>query len=53
MTMVQQKNTKRRPDPFDGSADARLCRMGLLAENGEINESVVDVFAHIFCSITF
>lgn len=53
MTMAQQKNMKRRPDPFDGSADARLCRMGLLTETGEVNEAAMGVFTRIFAASLF
>ena len=53
MTMTQQNNTRRGPDPFDGSADARLCRMGLLTESGGVNEAAMDVFAHIFAASLF
>ncbi len=51
--MTQQKNMKRGPDPFDGSADARLRRMGLLTETGEVNEPAMNVSAHIFAASLF
>lgn len=39
--------TKRRPDPFDGSAPARLTRMGLLTQAGEVDAAAMDAFIHI------
>lgn len=39
---------KRRPDPFDGSSGARLGRMGLLTEAGDVDEAAMQVFIHIF-----
>lgn len=43
----------RPPDPFDGSAEARLQRMGLLAADGTINEAVLSVFIQIFAASFF
>lgn len=43
----------RPPDPFDGSAEARLQRMGLLSSDGTINEAVLNIFIQIFASSFF
>lgn len=45
--------TKRRPDPFDGSSGARLSRMGLLTETGDVDEAAMQVFIHIFAASFF
>ena len=42
--------TKRRPNPFDGSAGAWLCRMGLLTAAGDIEEAAMQVCTHIFAA---
>lgn len=44
---------KRRPDPFDGSSGARLSRMGLLTETGDVDEAAMRVFIHIFAASFF
>lgn len=44
---------KRRPDPFDGSSGARLSRMGLLTETGDVDEAAMRVFIHIFTAAFF
>ena len=44
---------KRRPDPFDGASGARLSRMGLLTETGDVDEAAMQVFIHIFAASFF
>ena len=44
---MTEQLTKRRPDPFDGSAGARLCRMGLLTAAGDVAEAAMQVCTHI------
>lgn len=44
---------KRRPDPFDGSSGARLRRMGLLTGAGDVDETAMRVFIHIFAASFF
>ena len=39
---------KRKPDPFDGSAPARLARMGVLLEDGSPDERTVALLVRIF-----
>lgn len=41
------------PDPFDGSAEARLAHMGLLDENGRIEPRSMEVFTRIFAGLFF
>jgi len=41
------------PDPFDGSARARLSNMGLIDENDLLSESAMTVFASIFTGLFF
>lgn len=58
MTMIRditkkELNTKKRPDPLDGSAGARLRRMGLLTEDGAVDEAAMAVFIRIFAATFF
>ena len=41
------------PDPFDGSAEARLNHMGLLDQNGHIEPHSMEVFTRIFTGLFF
>lgn len=41
------------PDPFDGSAEARLAHMGLLDQEGRIVPRSMEVFTHIFAGLFF
>lgn len=41
------------PDPFDGSAEARLAHMGLLDQKGRVDAHSVKVFTHIFAGLFF
>lgn len=41
------------PDPFDGSAEARLVHMGLLDKNGQIEPHNMETFTHIFAGLFF
>lgn len=41
------------PDPFDGSAEARLAHMGLLDQNGQIVSHSMEVFTRIFAGLFF
>ena len=50
---MTEQLTKRRPDPFDGSAGARLCRMGLLTAAGDVAEAAMQVCTHIFAASFF
>ena len=50
---MTEQLTKRRPDPFDGSAGARLCRMGLLTAAGDVEEAAMQVCTHIFAASFF
>ena len=50
---MTEQLTKRRPDPFDGSAGARLCRMGLLTTAGDVDEAAMQVCTHIFAASFF
>ncbi len=52
MVMTKQM-TKRRPDPVDGSAGARLCRMGILTEAGDVDETAMRFFIQIFAASFF
>ena len=45
--------TKRRPDPFDGSAPARLAHMGLLRKDGSPETGAMAVFIRIFAGSFF
>ncbi len=44
---------KRRPDPFDGSAPARLAHMGLLRKDGSPETGAMAVFIRIFAGSFF
>lgn len=44
---------KRKPDPFDGSAPARLARMGVLLEDGSPDERAVALLVRIFAGSFF
>ena len=50
---MPKQAAKRRPDPFDGSARARLSRMGLLSDTGAVNEAVMQAFIRIFAASFF
>lgn len=50
---MPKQAAKRRPDPFDGSAHARLSRMGLLTAAGTVDEAVMQAFIHIFAASFF
>lgn len=50
---MTQQTMKKRPDPFDGSADARLRRMGLLTGDGEVDGTAMEVFAHVYAASLF
>lgn len=41
------------PDPFDGSAEARLFHMGLLDQKGRIVPQSMEVFTRIFAGLFF
>ena len=41
------------PDPFDGSADARLAHMGLMDEAGNISEAAMETFTQIFSGLFY
>lgn len=41
------------PDPFDGSAEARLSHMGLLDRKGHLDKSAMQVFTCIFSGLFF
>lgn len=41
------------PDPFDGSAEARLTHMGLLDQDGRIVPQNMNAFTHIFAGLFF
>lgn len=41
------------PDPFDGSAEARLAHMGLLDQNGQIVPQSMEAFTRIFAGLFF
>lgn len=41
------------PDPFDGSAEARLSHMGLLDQDGQIIPDSMEVFTRIFAGLFF
>lgn len=40
-------------DPFNSAAPARLIRMGILKEDGSIDDTVVDVFAKGYAGLFF
>ncbi|MDR1574239.1 MAG: hypothetical protein LBS24_08010 [Clostridiales Family XIII bacterium] len=48
---MKTKYAPRAPDPFDASAGARLVRMGLADENGEISGAAVSVLAGVFAGL--
>lgn len=50
---MTKQAAKRRPDPFDGSAYARLSRMGLLTADGAVDENVMQAFIRIFAASFF
>lgn len=50
--MAEQRK-KRRPDPFDGSAAVRLCRMGILTGAGDVEEAAMRSFIQIFAASFF
>ncbi len=50
---MPKQTQKRRPDPFDGSAQARLSRMGILTEIGAVDEAVMQAFIRIFAASFF
>ena len=50
---MTQQTKKKRPDPFDGSAVARLRRMGLLTEAGEVDGAAMETFTHVFAASLF
>ena len=39
------------PDPFDGSADARLAHMGILTATGEIVPDTLSIMAQIYAGL--
>lgn len=41
------------PDPFDGSVQTRLIRMGVLDKDGQIDNKKMSAFAEIFASLFF
>ena len=41
------------PDPFDGSAEARLTHMGLLDQTGHVKPRSMEVFTCIFAGLFF
>lgn len=41
------------PDPFDGSAEARLSHMGLLDQSGQVEAQSMEVFTCIFAGLFF
>lgn len=43
----------RGPDPFDSSTSARLERMGVLHQNGEVDVEAMRVFVQIFSGLFF
>ena len=47
---MTQQTKKKRPDPFDGSAVARLRRMGLLTEAGEVDGPAMEAFTHVYAA---
>lgn len=47
---MTQQTMKKRPDPFDGSANARLRRMGLLTGAGEVDEAAMEAFTHVYAA---
>lgn len=51
--MITKQITKRRPDPFDGSAPARLTRMGLLTQAGEVDAAAMEVSIRVFAGSFF
>ena len=50
---MTQQTKKKRPDPFDGSAVARLRRMGLLTEAGEVDGPAMEAFTHVYAASLF
>ncbi len=50
---MTQQTMKKRPDPFDGSANARLRRMGLLTEAGEVDNTAMEVLSHVYAASLF
>ncbi len=50
---MTQQIAKHRPDPFDGSAPARLGRMGLLTEDGAVDEAAMRAFIRVFAGSFF
>lgn len=40
-------------DPFDGSAQVRLLRMGIIDKNGQLDREVMSAFAGIFAGLFF
>lgn len=53
VTTMTQQTKKKRPDPFDGSAVARLRRMGLLTEAGEVDGPAMEAFTHVYAASLF
>lgn len=55
MNTYKKKNPLllRVPDPFDGSAQTRLIRMGVLDKDGQLDMEVMSVFAGIFAGLFF
>lgn len=47
------KETSIHADPFNSAAPARLIRMGILKEDGSIDDTVVDVFAKGYAGLFF
>ena len=41
------------PDPFDGSAEARLYHMGLLDQSGRVEIQSMEVFTRVFAGLFF
>lgn len=50
---MKQHMTKRETNPFDGSACARLRRMGLITAPGQIDKTAMDAFVRIFTASLF
>lgn len=51
--MMTQMTLKKKPDPFDGSAETRLRRMGLLTGEGEVDDTAMEAFIHVFSASLF
>lgn len=41
------------PDPFDGTAEVRLARMGLIGPDGTISKAAMTVFVRLYAALFF